>query len=733
MQPVQYLAILRRRRLTLLATFAIALVTLVTAAFTTVPTYVATAAILIDKQTPRLLFSDVYEQSAAGDDYYETQQQVLQSRALAWRTIESLKLWQSDVFMGRQPRPFSVSGTVGDLAATVSGAMRRVLRTVFPEAPAPKRAFAKSPADDPLQQSAMIDTFLSKVSVTSVGRSRLVEVMFTSTDPTLAASAANALAREYVKATLELSTQSSRAASEWLNQRLEEQQKQVASSERNAQTYLQLHDASSLEEQQNIVARRLGDLNAALSRAKEERIQRETLYQQLRGIQSDPSALDRFPGRLSTRVISRLRTDLAALEQRQARLSENYGENHPEMRTIRAAIASTQSRLRGEIAKVVESVANEYLTAQAQERSLLAALEAQKRDTIELNRKAIQYGPLQHEAAADRQLLANLTQRAGETVILSDAWSTNIRIVDPADVPRLPASGRGASLLMALAVAATFSVGMALLVELVDNRIRTPEQAESFGVRFLGPLPMVRRGAEDGVALFHADAGFAEAVRFIRTNLLFSLPEEKSRTLVVTSAEPSEGKTVFASNISLALAQLGKRVLLIDGDTRCPRLHTIFNRDREPGLTNLIAGDARAAEAVRNTDVPGLWILPAGHLPPNPAELLVSGRFARLVAGLSARFDWILIDSPPLLAVVDPVEIGRVASGLVLVIGAGIASRRTVANALDSLQAPGVPIVGAVLNRVDVERSPSSLRGGGAAKASGESRTDSNMYHRWAQ
>jgi len=196
---------------------------------------------------------------------------------------------------------------------------------------------------------------------------------------------------------------------------------------------------------------------------------------------------------------------------------------------------------------------------------------------------------------------------------------------------------------------------------------------------------------------------FAEAFRAIRTNVLFSSTDDGPKTVVVTSTAPGEGKTLVATNLAIALAQASLRVLIVDADMRKPRVHSVFKQPQEPGLSNVLVGNAKASESVRSTNVPGLWALSAGMLPPNPAELLGSKRFKEFVTTLGQHFDWVVIDTPPVMAVTDSVIAGHVVQGIVFVLGAEMTSRHTAQRAVEQLSNSKARFVGGILNRVDLQ------------------------------
>jgi capsular exopolysaccharide synthesis family protein len=250
------------------------------------------------------------------------------------------------------------------------------------------------------------------------------------------------------------------------------------------------------------------------------------------------------------------------------------------------------------------------------------------------------------------------------------------------------------------------AIGLVFAFEYLDNRIKSPQELRAqLGLPFLGMLPAIDG---NGPTLLHQGVppSFAEAVRAVRTNVLFSSADEGVRSIVVTSAGPGEGKSLFSSNLSVSLAQAGQRVLHIDADMRRPRVHEIFEISQEPGLSNLLVGDCKPSEAVRKTEVANLAVLPAGMIPPNPAELLGSKRCEEYFATLSEHFDWVVVDSPPVLAVADASILANAATGVIFVVGADHTSRQTAKAAIEQLEAVQAHVIGAVLNRADVERNP---------------------------
>src|SRR5207237_4090909 len=356
-----------------------------------------------------------------------------------------------------------------------------------------------------------------------------------------------------------------------------------------------------------------------------------------------------------------------------------------------------------------QSVKNEYLGSLAKENSFIAALNQQKGEALTTNRKAIDYGVLDRDVQSSKQIYESLLQRAKETGVSTELKTSNIRVVDPAERPRKPSSPQYAlNLLLGLLGGTMLGVGLAFFFEYLDSHIKTPDEIRAhLGMPALGMLPAVQEkefGGSYPMVGAHVTTNFNEAFRAVRTNIIFSSAEEGSRILVVTSTGPGEGKTTFASNLAVSLAQTGQRVLLIDGDMRKPKLQEAFGMTQEPGLSNLLVGTAKASESVRRSKTAGLWLLPAGKIPPNPAELLGSQRFRELLASLKDHFDWVIVDSPPVMAVIDAAVVAHRATGVVFIIGAEMTSRHTAKAAIRQLENAHAKFVGAVLNRVELEK-----------------------------
>lgn len=702
--PLDFCGPLYKRRWLGIATFAAVMSIVGFYVTTEVRQYLATVELLIQTEGPKIVaFKEVTEQGHEALDFFETQFRLLQSRSLAKRTLDELKLWRHPDFGG--PKPAATGKPTW--RQRVGGAMRTVVAWA-------QRPFRSEAAGEPAApsetaaQTIAIDAFLQRLSVSPYRFSRLAEVSFQSTDPVLAARVANTISRLYIQQQLEFRTTTSREATEWLNERIAEQRRFVEESEAAVQAYRAKHGAVSVDDRQAFVTERLAGLIGATTQARTSRIEKEAAYRQLSAVR-DRKALRSMPAVVGNPRVQMIESELISLQRQQAQLAERFGELHPEMIKIQTSIRSAEARLDTEIDRLIEAAHNEFVAAQQQERSLSGALDVQQRESLGIDQKAIEYGVLVREAESNRQVFESLLQRAKETDVTSELRSSHIRIVDPAEVPLAPLSRRRQTVIVGTASGAIAAFALIFLIEFFDRRLKSPDDLRTdLGLHTLGLVPVVSKKLLrriTGLVSRDAPPRLAEAFRAIRTSIVFALDPDEPRLIAITSPEPGEGKTFVSSNIAVVLAQTGGRTLLVDGDMRRSRVHEVFGERSEPGLSNVLSGQIQWRDAVRTSDVPHLSVMPGGTRCDSPAELLASRAFKELLTTAGREFDWVLIDTPPVLAVTDACLIANVVSGVVFVVGAEMTGRHVAQTALEQLSGAKGRMIGAILNRIDFKRN----------------------------
>ena len=687
----RYMAMLHKRRGIVLTCLGVSLATAVLYNYTTRPVYRATTQILIDRDTPNVLPNkELVELVQGGMDYYQTQYQLLKGRTLAERAVERLKL---------QTNPELATGPMMNPWERVRGFFGRPPSAVVDQSGLPLSPTAAA--------------FRSRIDVDPLPGSRLVNLHFRAYDPQVAADAVNMLAQLYIEQSLELRYTTSTEATGWLSERLKEQQAKVEAAERALQEYREREGLVNQEERQGLVEQKLETLNGAVLDARTDRIAKESLYNQIAA--QGPGQIESFPLVLGSEPVQALKAELAQLQKEEARLADTLGDRHPDMVRVRGQIRATQEKIRSEMRGVASAAESEYRTALAKEARLAATLEAVKREAQETNRKGIDYAVLKREMETNRQLYQDLLTKTKQTGLETELKTTNIRVVEKAETPRGPVSpNKMRNYQVALILGLLVGIGLALGFEHLDNTFKTPEDVkEHLSVPFLGMVPDVSvktaggasRGPVATQVIRSANSAVGDAYRVLRTNLIFTSAETTGRVIMVTSAVPGEGKTTTLANLAAALAQNGAKVLAVDADLRRPTLNQHFGLQKTPGLSDLIVGKSAASQAIQSTRIDGLQLIPCGYQPPNPAELLGSPMMKQILDAIRAHYDWVLIDTPPLLAMADAPVLCSLVEGVVLVLAAEVATKPAVMRAIEQVQSVGGKVLGVVLNKVNLERN----------------------------
>ena len=694
------LAVLYRYRRLCVTVFVLVTAAMIIQGYSNIQIYVAQARILIEDERSTAIPGLQNDSNTYYEDpepYYQTQYKILKGRDLTRRVVNRLHLEKVPEFNGTKPPPPTPISMLRDLKTKLVGYVKRAPET---PAEAPK-------VDETTDESALVGAFIGRVGVEPVRGSHLVDVTFTAEDPKFSAEAVNTLVDEYVSENPEIKLRSTQGMIDWLTKELENQQKRVEESEKALAEYREKENALSLDDKQNIVLSRLNQLNDAATRARTARVQKESLYNQVKSISSG-TAPDAIPIIAQNPTVQDRKGKLAELQREKVKLLERYGERHPQVVNINATLSDAQRQLDLELSMAVQSVRNEYETALLEERTLSKNLEGAKAEATDLNRKGIGYGVMEREAQSNRQVYEALLTREKELRVSANSRTNNIRIVDRAEVPRAPITPSGRrTWLMSVIVGLTLSVAVALGLDYMNDTIKTPEDVtRRLKLPFLGLVPAVRGDKHPLLASSQVPHDFGESFRSLRTSLLSKYPDEGTKILVITSAQPLEGKTTTAANIAMALAYGGSRVLLIDADMRRPGLHRPLRLTNERGLSQVLTGQARVRDVIQRTVDPNLLAITAGKTPPNPSELLSSERMKTLLTNLAhGPFNWIIIDTPPVLAVTDAVILAPMVTGVTFVVGAEMTRRRLAERAIDIVMQSRPRYAAVVLNKVNFARN----------------------------
>ncbi len=641
------------------------------------PIYRATSTIWIEKEAPKVVsFQEVLSVDTSTTDYYQTQYQILQSQTIARKVIFKLKLFQHPEFVFLDGTPVEMPKSYNDI------------------------------------DIGIVNLFLSKLKVEPVRNSRIVKISYETYMPELSALIANTISDVYIEQSLETKTGVSQEAVTWLQKKIEELRQKVETSEMKVQKYKEENQIISIEEKETITAQRLNELNQQLMDAEVKRVEAETRYMNLKRLSKDREMIQSTPEVIGNSFIQSLKAQEVALEKEYAEMSEKYGPKHPKLVRLRSQLDEIKGRINLEVQKIINSIKTEYEVAKAREETIKKAFEEMKKEAQEFNKKSVEFGVLKRQAESDRQMYEILLKRLNEASVGEDIQAVNVRIVDRAVVPRHPVKPRKLlNIALSILIGLSLGVGLAFFFEYLDNTFRTPEDVEDIlAIPFLGIVPDIKlkegetEDVRDLIVERKTRSTSAEAFRSIRTNLLLSSAEHRPGVILVTSPGPFEGKSLISINLALILAQTGERVLLIDGDMRKPRIHKVFGLGDLKGLSTLLTGHSDIKEVIFESGIQNLYLLPSGPKPPNPAELLASGRMAEIITELRKRFEYMVIDSPPLIAVTDSALLSKIVDGVVMVLKAGQTTKEIAKRASKNLREINAKIIGAILNDVDFER-----------------------------
>ena len=692
---LQYWRVVLKQKWWIVAALIVVFALAVIKTLRTTPLYQATSKIAIFPENPNVLGFKDAEDSAPIDYQYdvalETQAAILRSDALAMKVIETMRLDQDSRFAG-----------VGQASAPIGDAAR--LSSMDP---------------DPARIAGLLGAFRVGLSVQMIPNSRLVQISYTHPDPRLATEIVNGLVKTFIEENFKTKYESVTQTSEWLSKELADLRLKVETSQEKLVRYQKDHSILGIDEKQNIVTTKLDEINKELIAAQSDRIQKESNYKF--ATSGDPSLFAKVSPEGSTGLLGKLREKEADLNTQYAQATTQFGTGYPKVTELSNQLKQVRTEITAEETRMKDRLLNVYLGALQREKLLASAFEEQKREANTLNESAIEYSVLKRDAESNRQLYDNLLQRLKEAGVSAGLRSSNIRVVDVARTPIYPiAPNVPRNLVLGLLLGLAGGIGLAFVLESLDRTVRNMEEVSAIStLPALGTIPIFGnvsfRKRLKGVSIADGESEppvlitylrpkseAAEAYRALRTSILLSSFGAPPKVILVTSALPQEGKTTISANSALVLAQGGSRVLLVDADLRRPGVGRLFDQRPRGGLSTLISGVNKVGDVVIPiADVPNLWILPAGPIPPQPAELLSSAVMKDHLARWRNEFDHIIIDSPPCLSVTDAVVLSPMADRVILVARSGQTTKLALRRACDLLLQVNARVMGIVLNALN--------------------------------
>ena len=702
---LDYWHVILKRRWAVLTCLLIIFSTVAIGTFKEKRVYAGKILIEINPEEPRVLnFQQIAQAGQSWDlqSYRETQYRILKSRSLAERVVRDLRLYQYPEFY----QSHSYFGLVSKNPEKIPSASD-------PNPPDPNSSAYRN----------SVGNFMGSVVVNPVERSNLVEVSFYSQSPELAARITNQLGEDYIDQNLQVRWNEALKASEWLSGRLVELKAKLKKSQDALQAYAAKNSILFTQSAVNSPAQsmanaRLQQLEEEYTRAQADRAKREALHSLV-----EAGKVQDLPGVLDNRLIQTLEQDLSDLKRKYSELTATVKPGYPKAMALKKQIDTLQANLDRQKQALTQNINQEYQASLAREKYLDQLIHQQEQLVDVVSQKTIQYNILKRDVDTNQSLYDGVLQRMKEAQVSAGLNASNIMVVDPAQVPKGPAKPRVMiNLALGFILGLSLGVGLAFFQEYLDNTLKTPDEVESLlRLPSLGLIPAIHLNGSSkssGKTLSIIGAGsngsqdFAlqqnpialEAFRSLRTSILLSA-NPVPKVLLITSALPGEGKTTTTVNLGATLASLGSKVLIVDCDMRRPACHRAAGVKNSPGFVQCLTGRVDLSEAVLPVNgVPNLSVIPCGPIPPNPAEVLSSPLTLELLQKLRGQFEYVLVDSPPVLSVVDSRILATITDAVVLVTRAYDTPYEVVRRARSLLYGSRARILGVALNNVNIRK-----------------------------
>ena len=638
------------------------------------PRYTATVRVQIDREPMKVLDRGVTApQEDGGIDFLRTQFELLKSRAMAERVASMLKLKDDRDFIGG-----THSSGIGAIAQLITG-------------PRPKPSVLDA-------EAVAVGLVGANVDVRPVSGSRLVDVSFTDPSPVRAQKIANGFGDAYMASNVDKRFKANAYAKNFLDDQIQQLKLRMEESEQAGLEFAEREKIVEVNDKASVAENNLSQANVALGQLISERIKAEQQWRQV-----ESSAATHLSQFLTNKVVDELRTHKKSLETEYQEKLEAFKPSYPAMVQISSKIKETDKQIAAEVNAIRNSLKGAYEAALTQENEMKKHVEELREEVLDLQKKGIQYNILKREVETNRGLYNSLLQRYKEVDIASGSGTTNIFIADPAVLPVQPSEPNIPRVVfLSLVLGLACGGGLAYLLEILDDRVRAPEELEQLsGIAALGVIPAVDASMEE--ALRDPRSYLSEAHRSLGTALQFSTEAGLPRSVSITSSGPGEGKSTTSVMIARHFASLGLKVLLVDGDLRKPSLHIKLRLDNTCGLSNYLTGNGVPPDLVQKTDNPNLAFMASGPLPPNAADLLGGNRIFSLVTLGSEVFDLIVVDCPPLMGLADAQLLASATAATVFVVGAGEQRESSIRAALRRLAIARIAVVGAVLTKFDAK------------------------------
>ena len=690
-----YLDVIIRRKWLIICVLALSFITTLVFTLASTKIYKATTTIEVTQETPQVTkFEEVVAAEVKAREFYETQVALLLSQALIERVIDKLNLMTN---------PIVVETAFGDGNPGIGARIKELIRSFLPK---DKDVAAQTLlTEETLKRQALYEYINDNLEAEPSRKSMLITVSFTSPSRKLSQKFINTLAQEFIAWKMDQKLEASQIARDFLMKQIDRAKISLEKTEEDLNRFAKQAGIVSLDAKLNSIYRQLEELNSSLAEAESDLIARRAIYQQ--AVKDGPSHL---PLVLASPVIGSLKEQYAVLQAEYEDLTTTFHGEYPKVKMLQARMLSIANRIKAEEDKISQSIKNEYQTAIQKVAAMQVRVDRQKQLAMDLNERATQYTIMAREVNTNKAIYQSLLERAKEIESMVGVSSSNIHIIDRASLPIFPFKPKvKLNLLLAIVVGFMAGLGLAFLVEYFADTITNPDQiSDRFQIPILGVVPLAKTNGHPLEKIFIRDprAPLSEAIRTSKVSIQLSGADTNSKSFLLTSTTPSEGKTTLAINLAMSFAVAGEKVVLIDSDLRKPRIHKVFDipsGGNGHGLSSFLAGVSDRMKLCAS-ELENLKIIPSGPIPPNPVELLASRRFKKLLNQLAVKYDRIILDGPPHHGFADILVLSQQVGGIVLISSIGETSREALRRFKKGINNVNGTILGCMVNKVNTAK-----------------------------
>ena len=693
-----YLDVLIRRKWTVVSILLIIFFGTALFTLTRTPLFLAKSVIKVTTQESKTTnFENLQSDVIKMKEFQQTQINLLKSEQAAGRVIKTLALDKNPIFNRKLAKAASETPGIMEQVKELLAMVKDFIRFKDEDSGVVLSDKAKAL----ILEDQLLRKFRAALQISPVRNSELINISFESPDSQLAAKIVNTVMREFVNMHMDSRMQASKTASTFLDKQIKSAQIKLETSEKEITNFSRQIGIVSLDPKLNMVMRQLEELNSALAVARAVRISKEAIYQQA---VNNNSSLNQI---LDSELIQNLKTKYTMLESEYQDLIVTFKPEYPKMKQLKARMDKIAGQIELEKKKIINAIKNDYETALKTQEYLNEKTEEQKQRAINLNDDATQYKILLREVNTNKSIYQSLLMRSKEIEASVGAAVTNIQLIDRARVPIYPYKPKVArNFLLGMLLGLFCGVGVAFLLECMDNTIKNPDElANRYHIPVLGLIPFDRSkdtAREIMAVKSYSDprSAVAESIRTAMTSINLSAIGQPPKSILVTSILPSAGKSTISCNMALSYLSAGDKCLIIDADLRKPSLHKVFkSAGRGKGLSSVLTGLEKLQDVVNKTDYEGLHFISSGPLPPNPAELISSRRMRELLRLVSKHYDHVIIDSPPYQGFAELLVLANMVDGTILVTVEGDTPREGVSHFRKSLLNIGGNILGTIMNK----------------------------------